>query len=76
MLKKELQAWFADRPSLSARGIAKEAGMDPDGRFQRYIKAPAKSGERVTRYYLAKISPVLKKYDGCGQLFPTEGYAP
>lgn len=68
MLKKDLQGWFKSHPAISPRIIAKEAGLNPDGRFQRYIKEVAKDGETVTTYYRTKIFPVIRKYDGYAEL--------
>jgi hypothetical protein len=62
ILKKDLQAWFNDRPAISVRQIGIEAGYVDGGRFRTWIKQKSKRNEAVSEPMMEKLSPVLKKY--------------
>jgi hypothetical protein len=59
MTKSELNKFFAERPSVSVAGIAKEAGYS--GRYLQMIL----DGDRpITDSASDKLKPIIKKYGG------------
>jgi len=57
MALEELKQFFEERPSLSMRGVASEAGLS-----DAYLSKIFLGGRPLTQKTLNKIIPVLEKY--------------
>jgi hypothetical protein len=62
MLKKDLQTWFKERPSISIRQFAMECGYRGDGYFQRWLTTPTPPDKPVSKTIHRKIIKNLRKY--------------